>query len=129
MYKCTLATEVEDQFNPNFLIKRPTFYMSNKPTQHTKAHQVTNLMDNFGMSRAQATRVVDSVIGDIEKAVIAGKEVRVAGVGTIYSKTLPARTRTNPQTGESYQTTEKKRIAFRQSKAGQTRLNELAYPQ
>ena len=97
--------------------------MSNTPSQHTKAHQITNLMDTFHRTRAQATRVIDSVVQDIEQAVLDGKEVRIAGVGTIFSKTLPARKRHNPSTGEAFHAPEKKRIAFRQSKTGQARLN------
>jgi|GEM_PF-4188357 len=91
--------------------------------KHTKSHQVTNLMDTFGMSRTQATKVLDVVIRDIEDALHNGKAVQMSGVGTLYVKDVASRQRINPSTRELFTMPAHRRIAFRQSKAGQKRLN------
>jgi DNA-binding protein HU-beta len=95
----------------------------NSTQKHTKSHQVTNLMDTFGMSRTQATKVLDAVVNDIEAALHNGKEVQMFGVGTLYVKDVASRQRVNPGTRELFTMPAHKRVAFRQSKAGQKRLN------
>lgn len=93
---------------------------------HSKAHQVTNLMTEFGMSRTQATGIIEAVMHDIERAVQEGRDVRLPGVGTLYVKEVAARNRRNPITGELFHADAHRTIAFRRSKAGQDRLNGKA---
>ena len=90
---------------------------------HTKSHQVNQLVDKFGMTRSQATRVLESVMADIEDALNEGKEVRIPGVGTLYVKDIAERQRVNPQTRELFTMPAHKRVALRPSKAGAERLN------
>lgn len=96
---------------------------TNSTKKHTKSHQIASLMDTFGMTRTQATKILDAVVSDIENALQQGKSVQLTGVGTIYVKDIEERQRTNPRTRELFTMPAHKRIAFRQSKAGQARLN------
>lgn len=91
--------------------------------RHTKSHQVTNLVDKFGMTRTQAGKVLEAVVADIEDALRDGKAVQLSGVGTLYVKEVAERRRVNPFNNELLTMPAHKAIAFRKSKAGQARLN------
>jgi DNA-binding protein HU-beta len=76
-----------------------------------------------GLSKAEASRAVDSVIGAITKALRGGKQVSLVGFGTFAVKKRAARTGRNPRTGEAIQIRASKVPGFRAGKALKDAVN------
>lgn len=76
-----------------------------------------------GLSKADATRAVDSVINAITQALKAGKQVSLVGFGTFTVKTRAARTGRNPRTGEAIEIRASKVPGFRAGKALKDAVN------
>jgi nucleoid DNA-binding protein len=53
-----------------------------------------------GLSLTRATFVVGAVISEIERALLAGREVKIRGFGTFYTSMRKARKGRNVRTGE-----------------------------
>jgi len=64
-----------------------------------KGDLIEVVADDAGLSKADATRAVDAVIGAITKALKAGKQVSLVGFGTFAVKTRAARQGRNPPNG------------------------------
>lgn len=71
---------------------------------------------NDGLTKAQATRVVDAVLGSFRKALKNGERVSLMGFGTFQVKTRAARTARKPGTQETVQIPERNVVAFKPSK-------------
>jgi len=56
-----------------------------------------------GLSKADATRAVEALLGAITKALKAGDQVSLVGFGTFVAKKRAAREGRNPRTGEMIQ--------------------------
>jgi DNA-binding protein HU-beta len=76
-----------------------------------------------GLSKADASRAVDSVIGAITKALRGGNQVSLVGFGTFAVKKRAARTGRNPRTGEAIQIRASKVPGFRAGKALKDAVN------
>jgi DNA-binding protein HU-beta len=76
-----------------------------------------------GLSKADASRAVDSVISAITKALKGGKQVSLVGFGTFAVKKRAARTGRNPRTGEAIQIRASKVPGFRAGKALKDAVN------
>jgi DNA-binding protein HU-beta len=76
-----------------------------------------------GLSKAEASRAVDSVIGAITKALKGGRQVSLVGFGTFAVKKRAARTGRNPRTGEAIQIRASKVPGFRAGKALKDAVN------
>src|SRR3546814_13417851 len=59
------------------------------------------IAENQNISKADARKLVDSVIAAISDAAAAGEEVNINGFGKFSVKSTPARTGRNPRTGEA----------------------------
>lgn len=70
-----------------------------------------------GLSKADATRVVDAVFENIEKALQRGDAVRLVGFGTFSVAQRKATTGRNPRTGASIQIPASKQPKFKVGKA------------
>lgn len=57
------------------------------------------LADGFGWGKTVAKHSVDSVFEAIGEALASGEEVGLAGFGTLFARSRPARTGRNSQTG------------------------------
>src|SRR3546814_1631242 len=57
------------------------------------------IAENQNISKADARKIVDSVIAAISDAAAAGEEVNINGFGKFSVKSTPARTGRNPRTG------------------------------
>lgn len=64
-----------------------------------KSELVNSVAEKSGLSKADATRAVDSTIEAIEDALRGGDSVSLVGFGTFQVKDRAARTGRNPQTG------------------------------
>jgi DNA-binding protein HU-beta len=76
-----------------------------------------------GLSKADASRAVESVITAITKALRGGKQVSLVGFGTFAVKKRAARTGRNPRTGEAIQIRASKVPGFRAGKALKDAVN------
>jgi len=66
----------------------------------TKAEVVDQVADEAELSKADAGRAVDAVLGVIEDALARGGEVNFTGFGKFSASEREARQGVNPQTGE-----------------------------
>jgi len=71
----------------------------------------------LGGTKAQAERVVDSIMDSIVNTLKGGEEVSIAGVGIFSVKMRAARTARNPKTGEPIQVPAMNVPKFRAAKA------------
>lgn len=99
--------------------------MSNKNAQHTKMALITDVMDDTGLNRTQATAAIKSAYASICNALSEGKEVRMDNIGTLYPKAVSARRRRNPATGETFEMDAHFILAFRQSKSNRGAMDEI----
>jgi DNA-binding protein HU-beta len=73
------------------------------------ARKVANKMD---LSKAEAERIIDSILNSISDALIAGEKVRLVGFGNFVVRKRKGRVGRNPQTGEKITIGESKSPAF-----------------
>ena len=97
--------------------------MSKGNEQHLKMALITDVMDETGMNRTQATAAVKATYQSILNALAEGKEVRMDGIGTLYPKAVAARVRRNPRTGETFDKPAHFALAFRPSKANKDAMD------
>jgi DNA-binding protein HU-beta len=88
-----------------------------------KGDLIDTVADDTGISKAEASRAVDSVIGAITKALKTGKQVSLVGFGTFAVKKRAARTGRNPRTGEAIQIKASKVPGFKAGKALKDAVN------
>ncbi|NWK97028.1 integration host factor [Sphingobium lactosutens] len=75
------------------------------------------------ISKAEARKLVDSVIGAIADAAAKGDEVSLNGFGKFKVKDSPARQGRNPATGAVIEIAASKKLTFTPAKAVKDRLN------
>ncbi|HUD91908.1 HU family DNA-binding protein [Sphingobium sp.] len=75
------------------------------------------------ISKADARKLVDSVIGAIADAAAKGDEVSLNGFGKFKVKDSPARQGRNPATGAVIEIAASKKLTFTPAKAVKDRLN------
>ena len=80
--------------------------------------------DRIGLSQSAAGNTVDAVFVAGCDALANGEEVRIVGFGTFTTKSRPARTGRNPQTGESLSIQASTAPAFKLGKALKDAVND-----
>jgi DNA-binding protein HU-beta len=75
------------------------------------------------LSKADASRAVDGVIGSVTQALKSGDQVTVVGFGTFLVRQREARAGRNPRTGETIQIKASKVPAFKAGKALKDAVN------
>ncbi len=75
--------------------------MSNAP--ENKAELADYIADSAGLSKADATKALNSFIEGITVSLQSGKSVALVGFGSFVVKPRAARTGRNPRTGEEIQ--------------------------
>ena len=88
-----------------------------------KGDLIDAVADEAGLSKADATRAVESVINAITKALQGGTQVSLVGFGTFTVKKRAARTGRNPRTGETIEIRASKVPGFRAGKALKDAVN------
>ncbi len=78
---------------------------------------IATVADDTGLSKAEATRSVDSILDSIKKALTGGGEVRLVGFGTFSVVQRKASQGRNPRTGEKIQIPASKQPKFKAGKA------------
>ena len=88
----------------------------------TKQQIVDAVATTTARSKAEIETVVDSLLGEIGKALRSGERVDLRGFGSFVVKDKKARQGRNPKTGETIQIAARKSAAFKASKEFSDRL-------
>ena len=88
-----------------------------------KAEFVSAVADASELSRADAARAVDAVVGTITKALKKGENVTLVGFGTFEVRERAARQGRNPKTGETIKIKASKNPTFKAGKALKDAVN------
>lgn len=78
-----------------------------------KEELVSAIAEETSLTKADVTRVLNSLQENVTKAVVAGKQVKIPGFVAFDPKTSAARTMRNPSTGEPIDVAEKKVVRVR----------------
>ena len=84
---------------------------------------VQAVADESNLSRADATRAVDAVVGAVSKALKQGDTVSLVGFGTFLVRERAARTGRNPRTGDEIKIAASKNPVFKAGKALKDAVN------
>jgi DNA-binding protein HU-beta len=88
-----------------------------------KAELIDAVADGADISKAAATRAVDTVIDQITNTLKSGNQVTLVGFGTFSVKDRAARTGRNPRTGEPIDIPASKNPSFKTGKALKDAVN------
>ncbi len=84
---------------------------------------VSAVSESVGISKADATKAVDSVFDSITNSMRNGNEVRLVGFGTFSVAQRQARNGRNPQTGATIYIPARKQAKFKAGKALKEAVN------
>ena len=88
-----------------------------------KSELIDAVASAANLSKADASRAVDGVIGAVTQALKSGDQVTVVGFGTFLVRQREARSGRNPRTGETIQISASKVPAFKAGKALKDAVN------
>ena len=88
-----------------------------------KNNLVASVANDSGLSKADATKAVDSVFDTISKALSNGSDVRLVGFGTFSVTQRRASEGRNPRTGERIQIPASRQPKFKAGKALKSAIN------
>src|SRR6476469_3879590 len=91
--------------------------------QMNKAEFVDAVADAAELSKLEAARAVDAMLGAITKALKKGDAVTLVGFGTFQVRERSARTGRNPRTGDTIKIAASKNPAFKAGKALRDAVN------
>ncbi|MBO6783786.1 MAG: HU family DNA-binding protein [Alphaproteobacteria bacterium] len=98
----------------------------NQPTRGSTVNKndlIAAVADSADLSKADASKAVDSVLDNITGALQGGNEVRLVGFGTFSVAQRKATTGRNPQTGATIQIPASKQPKFKAGKALKDAVN------
>jgi integration host factor subunit alpha len=81
----------------------------------TKADIVSAVYDKVGLSKKEATDIVETVLDTIKTTLNEGETVKIAGFGNFVIRQKGARKGRNPKTGENIEITPRKVVTFKPS--------------
>ena len=88
-----------------------------------KSELIEAVAESADISKAAATRAVDTVINSIIDSLAKGDQVAIAGFGTFTVRERAARTGRNPRTGETINIAASKNPGFKAGKAFKDAVN------
>ena len=88
-----------------------------------KTELVDHVAEAAGLTKADAARAVDAVIGGVTEALKKGDNVTVVGFGTFQVRARAARTGRNPKTGGALEIPASKNPVFKAGKALKDAVN------
>ena len=86
------------------------------PKTVTSKHLTYTLAETHQLSKKQALKLMEDLIGMITKHLKRGERVKIAGLGILQVRSRAARMGRNPATGEAMHIKASKKVAFRASK-------------
>ena len=90
-----------------------------------KTELIDSVANEAGITKAAASKAIESLVGGIEKSLRKGNKVTLVGFGTWMISKRKARTGRNPQTGEPIKINAKKVGRFKAGKALETSINRM----
>ena len=88
-----------------------------------KRELVDAVAEKSGLSKAEAEKALDAVVGAVSSALQSGDKVAVPGFGTFDVRERAARTGRNPQTGETMEIAASRSAGFKPATALKNALN------
>ena len=89
--------------------------MATPPTVTLK-QIAAELADKQGVSKKDATAILEGLVSSCAKNLKKGNRIRIPGLGILQVKQTKARMGRNPATGEAIKIPAKKKVAFRVAK-------------
>jgi len=90
----------------------------------TKAKLVEQLHGHVGVSKKEATELVDEVFAIMRSALKSGEKVKISGFGNFLVRDKAARPGRNPQTNEEIIIARRRVLTFKPSQVLRSALNE-----
>lgn len=81
----------------------------------TKADIVNQIYEKIGLSKKEASEILEIVLGIIKDTLKEGEMVKIAGFGNFSVRKKGARKGRNPKSGEEIEITPRKVVTFRPS--------------
>lgn len=88
-----------------------------------KSELIDAIAESADLSKADATRALESVLGSVQGALASGDQVSLVGFGTFSVKHRAARSGRNPQTGAEIQIAASNVPSFKAGKALKDAVN------
>lgn len=88
----------------------------------TRADLADTLNRQVGLSRADAGAMIESILGHVTDALIAGQNVKISGFGTFVLRDKAQRVGRNPKTGIEVPITPRRVLTFRASQGMRQRV-------
>jgi integration host factor subunit alpha len=81
----------------------------------TKADIVSEVYEKVGLSKKEATDIVETVLDTIKDTLKGGETVKIAGFGNFVIRDKGARKGRNPKTGDNIEITPRRVVTFKPS--------------
>jgi integration host factor subunit alpha len=81
----------------------------------TRADLCEAIHNQIGLSRAECSSLVESIMGHIAEALTRGENVKISGFGTFILRDKPPRMGRNPKTGVEVPIPQRRVMTFRPS--------------
>lgn len=78
----------------------------------TKVHFTELLYERLGLTRTEASSIVDAIFDEIEQALVDGRDVKLANFGTFVPRDKVARPGRNPRTGAPHTVSARRVVSF-----------------
>lgn len=89
----------------------------------TKSALIDAVAASTGLTRARASKIVNTIFETMAESLAAGKRIEMRGFGTFSVRAYDAYTGRNPRTGDSVEVGPKRAINFRAGKELRERVN------
>lgn len=91
----------------------------------TRADLAERIHARIGLSRAEASRLVETILDRISNALTTGENVKISGFGTFVLRDKNERIGRNPKTGDVVPITPRRVLTFRASQALRERVAKV----
>ncbi len=88
----------------------------------TRADLADMLNRQVGLSRADASTMIEAILGHMTKALLKGENVKISGFGTFVLRDKKERIGRNPKTGVEVPITPRRVLTFRASQGMRQRV-------
>lgn len=94
----------------------------------TKADIVDHVFEKVGLTKKEATDVVEFVFDSLKDTLQKGQKIKISGFGNFVVRKKRSRTGRNPQTGEEMTITARSVLTFKPSQVLRAMLNKDLTP-
>ena len=81
------------------------------------------IYQKVGLSRAEAAKLVEQVLGEIRDTLVAGEDVKLSGFGNFFVRSKGERVGRNPKTGVEVPIEQRKVMLFKPSEVLKAQVN------